>query len=410
MKHRARRLVIAVLVSLTALAGVAAQTQRQSSPQARQKTFDVVWKTVNDKYFDRGFSGVDWAAVRQRYAPRVTNVTSDVELFDLIGRMLGEIPISHLRLLELETLDKALARSVVTTGLALRDIENEVVITRVVQGSPGAHAGLRTGFAIRRIDGAVVADARTAETMLAAENRVHRVAVLDEGGMVREFAVEHQLPPSDKLESVPLITGTRYALVESKWIRDGIGYVHFTNFIAPLKKRLLTAFATMSSASGIILDLRGNSGGETEVGMALAGMLLDKETQLAITRTRKGDDDYYKAKAQKHAYRGPVAILIDQESASESEQVTAGLQEAGRVVVIGKTSRGVAMDATFQELPIETVALLFPVGMPRTPKGTVIEGRGVIPDIEVNLTREELLDGRDAQLEAAIAYLQHRQP
>jgi C-terminal processing protease CtpA/Prc len=144
--------------------------------------------------------------------------------------------------------------------------------------------------------------------------------------------------------------------------------------------------------------------------MALAGMLLDKETQLAITRTRKGDDDYYKAKAQKHAYRGPVAILIDQESASESEQVTAGLQEAGRVVVIGKTSRGVAMDATFQDLPIETVALLFPVGMPRTPKGTVIEGRGVIPDIEVNLTREELLDGRDAQLEAAIAYLEHRQP
>ena len=149
MKHRARRFVVAALVLLPAFAGVFAQAQRQSSPQVRQKTFDVVWKTVNDKSFDPNFGGVDWAAVRARYAPQVANVTSDVELLDLIGRMLQEIPISHLRLLEFATLDQTLARSVVTTGLALRDIHNEVVITRVVEGSPGAKAGLRTGFAVR---------------------------------------------------------------------------------------------------------------------------------------------------------------------------------------------------------------------------------------------------------------------
>jgi len=49
--------------------------------------------------------------------------------------------------------------------------------------------------------------------------------------------------------------------------------------------------------------------------------------------------------------------------------------------------------------------LLYPVGLPRTPKGEVIEGRGVIPDVEVDLTRAELLKGRDSQLEAAMRHI-----
>ena len=63
--------------------------------------------------------------------------------------------------------------------------------------------------------------------------------------------------------------------------------------------------------------------------------------------------------------------------------MTAGLQAAGRVVVVGRTSRGEAMDATFQELPMDSIALLYPIGHLRTSKGVPIEGRGVTPDIEV---------------------------
>jgi C-terminal processing protease CtpA/Prc len=54
------------------------------------------------------------------------------------------------------------------------------------------------------------------------------------------------------------------------------------------------------------------------------------------------------------------------------------------------------MDATLEGLPMNSLALLYPVGLARTPKGVVIEGRGVSPDMEVNLTRAEQV----AQLEA----------
>jgi C-terminal processing protease CtpA/Prc len=400
-------IVTAGLALMCAFELALAQT-KQSGPQIWQKTFDVVWKTVNDKYFDPQFGGVDWRGVRERYAPRVATVKSDTELYDLLGRMLAEIPTSHLSLLEVATLETQMARSVVATGLALRDVDNQVLITRVIEGSSASNAGLHPGFVLTTLDGVPVATARGAETTLARENRQHRLTILDDTGTAREFLVSHRLPPADKLESEEIITSRRYVFVDSRRLADGIGYVHFTNFIEPLKKKLLGVFDAMRDAPGIVIDLRGNSGGDTELGLAMAGKLLQRETLLAITRTRKGEEDYYRAKPQKNPYPGPVVILLDEESGSESEQVSAGLRDVGRVVIVGKISRGADLDATFRQLPMDSIFLLYPIGQPCTTKGVIIEGRGVIPDVEVNLTRAELLKGRDAQLEAAVDYIRKR--
>ena len=123
-----------------------------------------------------------------------------------------------------------------------------------------------------------------------------------------------------------------------------------------------------------------------------------------ITKKRNGDTFYYKARPQKNSYSGKVVILVDERSSSASEQFAAGMQETKRAVVIGKTTRGSDLDANLLKLPTGAY-LIYATGQQRTPKGTVIEGRGVIPDTEVNLTRKELLSGRDAQLEAAIVYI-----
>jgi carboxyl-terminal processing protease len=399
------------LCVLSALSVVAinqgfAQSPQERAKQVRQSTFDVVWKTVSDKYFDPQFGGVDWPAVKRTYEPQLTSIRDDAEFYDLLSRMLAEIKVSHLRILNFAALERQLARSVVTRGVALRDVGGQVVVTRVVERSAAANAGIRMGYALSAIDGSPVTNARSAEATLAADTATQRLTVLNESDESQEILINHQLPPAEHLESAGILSGVRRVLVESGRLTNGIGYIHFTNFIAPLKRRLTTTLESMRDAPGVIIDLRGNSGGETEVGLTMAGMLVKKETQLAIQRTRKGEDYSYKAKPNRRSYAGPVVILLDEESASESEQVTAGLQAAGRVMVIGRRSRGEDMDATFQELPMDTIGLLYPIAYPRTPQGVPIEGRGVIPDIEVVLTREELLKGRDPQLQAALAYLQ----
>jgi carboxyl-terminal processing protease len=249
-----------------------------------------------------------------------------------------------------------------------------------------------------------VTNAKSAEAKLAQDKGKHRLRVLDEANSTREIEIGYALPLADKLVSARIGPGNRHVLVETRTVGDGIGYLHFTNFIMPLSKRLISAFDSMRNAKGIIIDLRGNSGGETDLGLLLAGLLVDQETLISTTQTRKGETQY-KAKPGKSPYLGPVVILLDEECASESEEMTAGLQAMGRVFVIGRTSRGEDMDATLEGLPMNSLALLYPVGLSRTPKRIVIEGRGVIPDFDVKLTRAELLEGKDARLEAAIQHL-----
>ena len=104
---------------------------------------------------------------------------------------------------------------------------------------------------------------------------------------------------------------------------------------------------------------------------------------------------------QPGAYTGPVAILIDGSSASTSEVFAGGMQDIGRAVVIGERSAGAALPSIFEKLP--TGALFqYAIADFKTPKGVLVEGRGVVPDREVKLTRRALLEGRDTQLEAAI--------
>ncbi len=378
--------------------------QTESSPQVRQKTFEKVWQTVNDKFFDSTFGGVDWQAVRTRYAPLVAKVKTDAELYKLLNKMLAELKVSHMGILSPETLTK-LKSSPTTTGLSLREIENQVVVTRLIESSSATEAGIKRGFVVKKIDGAPIKTLEDALVKLSgAPDTTLRLAYLDEKDELREATLKRCTLDADKSKIV--VGVSLHALFDSKRLTDNIGYIRFSNFIAALNPKIEAAILSMKDAPGIIIDLRGNGGGDDNVAIRMAGFLFDKETQLMITRTRKGDNLYYKAKPRKGAYLGRVVILIDELSGSASEQFAAGMQESKRAVVIGKTSEGDDMDADLVELP-SGAYLIYAAGEPRTPKGVVVEGRGVIPDKEVNLTRQELLLDRDAQLEAAIEYIKN---
>jgi carboxyl-terminal processing protease len=89
---------------------------------------------------------------------------------------------------------------------------------------------------------------------------------------------------------------------------------------------------------------------------------------------------------------------------SASELLAASLQAAGRAVIVGDRSPGAVMESDVLVFPNGAV-LMYPVAQISAPDGTVLEGRGVIPDVEVGLKRELLLRGIDSQLEAALAQI-----
>lgn len=380
-------------------------SRRESSPEIRRKTFEKVWETARDKFFDPTMSGVDWQKVRENYAPRVAAVKSDAELYALMLEMLELLRVSHFDIIEPETLEQ-LKQKPVIVGMALKLIEGRVVIWRVWPNSSVSESPLRTGYAITSIDGVAVDSVESSRKLMAGTaGTTLRVGYLDDKDEAKEVTLQRRFLSMEDIEKQDFGGGiASYSIFISKRVSDGIGYIHFSSFIAPLEKKVRVAIESMHDAPGLIIDLRENGGGDDSLGIALAGMLFDKKTQLMITRTRKGDDFYYKAKPQKNAFTGPVVILLDDKSASASEQFAAGLQEVGRAFVIGIKTPGDDMDADIRELPSGAL-LVFPYGQPRTPKGVIIDGRGVIPNLEVKLSRKDLLAGDDTQLSAAIEWI-----
>ena len=401
-----------ILLAATPLAQPSAQSPApaaragavQSSAKVREQTFQKVWEVVRDKFFDPDFNGVDWNDVHARYAPLVPSVRSDDDLYDLLDRMMSELHSSHMEIIRPDSI-AGMRTPPAVTGLGLRGVEGHATVSRVLPGSSADRAGIRLGYILQRVDGVDVTDLDQARVSLSGPaNSQVRVTVLDEHDAPHEITLERRPLAPDQASRGTIGALSIYALFESKRLEGGIGYLRFSTFLPAIDGQIRTAIQSMHDAPGVIIDLRGNAGGDDSVALNMANQLLDKPAVLMITRRRHGDARDYRATPVPKPFSGPLVILVDEDSGSQSEQFTAGLQEIERAVVIGRTTKGSDMDADLEALPTGAF-LLYAVGQPRTPNGVVIEGHGVIPDKEVSLTRAGLLAGNDEQLSAAVRYL-----
>jgi carboxyl-terminal processing protease len=104
------------------------------------------------------------------------------------------------------------------------------------------------------------------------------------------------------------------------------------------------------------------------------------------------------------SFTGPVAVLIDGNSASTSEIFAGGLQDLGRARVFGAKSAAAALPSVFTRLP-NGDGFQYAIANYVSRNGQTLEGNGVIPDQEVHLTRDTLLAGRDAVIDAALYWI-----
>jgi carboxyl-terminal processing protease len=303
-------------------------------------------------------------------------------------------------------------------------LDDRAVITRVEAESPAERAGLRPGFVIQSIDRVsieqLIADAQghlsppyneqgridgLTRHLLSLIYGDHETCValayLDENDELHEQCIERirrqRMAP---MAGIPLPPA--YLEFESGRLENGIGYIRFNTFHQNLIPDMVEAIATLRNAPGMIIDLRGNPGGDGRTGEWLACQFLDERALFGSLRTKTGTSEWYVA--GESVYAGPVVILIDALSYSCSEWYASGMQVVGRAVIIGERSPGGATAMNVKTLP-NSASLGYPVAQLLAPDGTVLEGYGVIPDIAVTLDRNQLLEGIDAQLEAGINYI-----
>lgn len=410
--------IAALIVLFSAVRGLC---DPQSPQEGYLTDFETIWKKVNETYFTPSFGGVDWAKAHDRYRPQIAAAKTEGEFNTLINKMLWELKVSHMAFIPpgyLATVEPVVFAAG-GIGLDVRMLDGEVVITSVGPGSPAHQAGLRPGFIVRAIDGVPISQLKKdVQRDRPPFNDRGRIAQITKGIMSRLYGAPESkvsIAYSDEEGASGKKTMARtkrpgtavgprgmfyFAIeFEARRLPNNVGYIRLNTLQPELTVQVSKAMTSLGGVSGMIIDLRGNSGGEIE---GMPDLFLAERTWLFLRKARSGETKIYSNPPQ-DVYRGPLAVLIDVTSGSASELFAACLQALGRAVVVGDRSPGSVMESDNHVFPNGAV-FMYPVAQLCTPDGTALEGRGVIPDIEVAQDRGNLIKGVDAQLESALGY------
>ncbi len=408
----------------------------QQSEAPGLSTFDAVWRIVNEQHFDPEFNGVDWSAMRNKYRPQAVAAADVKSARKIVGEMLGTLGQSHFALVPRESLGdgekRPKASPAGTVGFDIRYRDGLVLVSRVEPKSPAAAAGVRTGWALTEIDGVELGEIlkQSQKKPALRESTATRAALRlkidgEVGTRARYQFVKHggEQAPVVELElervardAVPFdMPGLPrfYLSYRSERIEhDGrtIGLLHFSNWFRGISKQIDKALFEMRDCDGVILDLRGNSGGDASVGNDVAGHFFGKSTSIGTSQMRRGKFGHtaqprrrFNGKQVGHI-KAPLVILADETSGSCSEVFTGGMQSVGRARVIGERSAGAALPGMLTKLPNGDY-LLHAIAEFKTAKGEALEVSGVKPDQVVPLRRADLLAGRDAVRDAALQWI-----
>ena len=405
---------------------------RAQTPQAAE-TFDAAWTIVKNTHFDPSMNGLDWNAVRAELEPRAAAAQSPAELRAVIREMLGRLGLSHFAIVPSSPDDStdgaASSDTSAQPGIDIRLLGHDLVVTSV---DPAVGASVHTGWRLTRIGPTSVADLLRAlpegenvrlqnvEAWRLAQTRLRgpantKVDVTFEDG--RGTLVSASLERRPELGS-PVTVGnlpTMYVRVEKEKKATAAGrtagIIKFNVWMAAVDAQFQQAMDDLRRADGIVIDLRGNPGGLAAMLMGISGHFVRDRVTLGVMKTRESEFKFVAnprlvngAGERVEPFDGPLAILVDSMSGSASECFAGGMQSIGRARIFGQTSMGQALPALFDRLPNGDV-LIHAYGDFVTAKGTRLEGRGVIPDEMVPLTREDLLAGRDRTLDAALAWI-----
>jgi carboxyl-terminal processing protease len=403
-------------------------------------TFDSAWSRINSSYYDPDFRGLDWEGIRDELRPSVAEVETLGELRRILSDMLSRLGESHFAILPQEGVDGidvgddgvSADTDAGDLGMEVRWVEGELTVFRVQEGA-AREAGVRPGWIVEAIDDREIS--RWQEAIASADSEIARARLSMEtvqgagslmGGSAGSAVTLRLRDGDDRVRTLTLerqpVRGrmVRFgqlpampAFLDYERVPAGdacVGVISFNIWMIPLVADFNQAVDALADCRGMVIDIRGNLGGVGGMVMGTAGSFFSERADLGVVQSRTGEMRFVAmprgvdtSGELRDAFTGPLAILIDEQSMSTSEIFAAGLKSTGRARVFGTTSPGYALPAMTLRLPSQDV-LYHVISNLTDPEGERIEGQGVVPDEVVPLRRAELLAGRDAALEAAIAW------
>ena len=382
--------------------------------EGRLAVFDDAWETIQERYYDPKFHGIDWQAQRATFRPAAARAGKPHEFYDVLRQMIASLKDAHTRVFSPDEKFDWWNPRFITVGLTVREVEGVPTVIQIDPGSAAARTDIKPGDVIVSIDDQPVAEAikqRLRYSSLSDETnaRYRAVGALFEGPAETSVKVTWANRKGKQKSAVLQRYWNQRELGFSNQRKGNIAILRidaFTQSVATEFTKMLPA--VLEGAESIVLDLRFNGGGDAEAMADVASLFLDEGTNLGRFADRSGAS-FELETFSKRLWRSPtpsqiklpLVVLTSENTSSAAEIMVAAFQAKHRARVIGTGTCGCVLAIRSRHALPDGGVLDVSEFDYRTAAGLRLEGTGIKPDRLALTTRADIYSRYDRAYEMA---------
>ncbi len=372
------------------------KTQDQAAERRAQ--FESVWRRTKQTFYTRSMHGVDWDEVKPDYLKYLAHIATNYEMSELLAEMLGELNVSHSG----SSYAPPTANQDATAALGVFFDDGYrgpgVRVAEVIKGGPLDKAGMNVGVGsiIQSIDGEpIAADRDLSQYLNRRAGKRMLVTIADAAAATRDLVV------------VPITLGEQNPLLYTRWVRRNeaeverlsagtLGYVHIPGMNdGAYRTTVEEVFGKYASRKGLVVDTRNNGGGDlvADLEMFLSGKYF-------FDYTTDGRSTGFEPNFR---WTKPSVALANEANYSDGHCFAWTYQAMKIGPLVGMPVPGTCTFAGWATLPDTGIRWGAPPLGVKDPQKKFLENWQTDPDIRVANSYEQVIKGRDEQLEAAVA-------
>ncbi len=376
--------------------------------QEWNQIFNEVWRRYRDWFYVENMHGFDWEALRKQYAAWLPYVAHRSDLNYVISEMISELTVQHAYVEGGDFQNPPRPRVALPGALfALDKVAGKFRIAKIFEGqneediyrSPLTEIGVdaKVGDYVLAIEGVELrADQDPYLHLRGKADRPVALTLNSKPTMDGSRVVTYNPISSESdLNYLDWVSGNRKRVAQMT--NGKVGYLHIPDMGGPGIREFIKWYYGQIRKEGLVVDVRANGGGN--VSRMIIERLRRKLLAVNFGRTDDIADSYPDG-----VFIGPMAAILDERSSSDGDIFPAMFKQAGLGPLIGRRSWGGVVGISGRGPLIDGGAISVPEsGMANTKGEWIIEGHGVDPDIDVINDVKATIEGKDQQLERAVA-------
>jgi len=354
---------------------------------APEVLFNKSWKIIKNSYYDKTMNDQNWNRWEKHYKNKIK---TDEDAAVAVNSMLASLDDPYSKYLdkkEYSDQNTSIDSKITGIGVNISSQSGKIVIISVIEGTPAFYSKLQSKDIIIAIDGKDVRGMNIADVASLVRGK--------EQSYVQVTILRNKKKIIKKIQRKEIKIKTVKSSVDKN-----IGYIQILTFLgARTPNEFIDALENTQNTDGLIIDLRGNTGGLLPNAIFIANMFITDGNLVSIVGRNGYKKDIY-AQSTDFGVDKPVLVLIDGGSASASEILSGALKDYHRAKLIGTKTFGKGMVQKIIPMPNRT-GLNLTIAKYLTPGGHDINKIGIKPDIKVEFSAKDYINRKDVQLEKA---------